>query len=87
MYRWHKELPLLQSRLRQRRNVWKIKEDRYCELGMFRKVTPLRCPHSRKRGTGGCKMHKNMGNGKGAFRIRHWARLKATKEEIKRMED
>lgn len=81
MYRWHKELPLLQSRLKMDKDSHKG-HDCECELGMFRKVHPLRCPHSRKRGTGGCKAHKNAGNGKAKYRFSDLKKLEAARESL-----
>lgn len=63
MRRWHQEVPLLEKR---KKLSWKLKP----ELGMFRKIRPLACPCSRKRGTGGCKIHKNFGNRPDARKFR-----------------
>lgn len=65
MFRWHQEVALLEKRL-------KLDIDSHrgnacgCERGMFRKMRPLGCSCSRKRAGNMCKIHKIMGNSRGA---------------------
>lgn len=81
MYRWHKELPLMINRQKQIPKSWLPL--RRSELGFLRDLHPLRCPHSRLVGTGGCKAFKNEGNGWNRLRFRDLRQQIDSAEQLK----